>query len=270
MDVQGMKPWLFLETDMAAPVLLPLAGGMACVFTHRRRDRETPNEDAAAIIPGDSDSGVIAVADGLGGQPSGNLAAGLVLQYLAERLDGQHGDEQREAVLNGLEQANAAVLASGQGSASTVAVVGIDGNRVRAYYAGDSMILITGQRGRIKYQSMAHSPIGYAEAAGMLDEESAMFHQERHLVSNMVGTADMHIEISLPLELASYDTVVVASDGVFDNLYPAEVIDLVRTGPLAVAASRLLDRCHERMAAADHDNPHKPDDLAFVLYRRGR
>jgi serine/threonine protein phosphatase PrpC len=265
-----MKARLFLEADMAAPETMPLAGGEACVFTHRRQDRETPNEDAAAVIPGDSDCGVIAVADGLGGQPSGNLAAGLVLRQLAEHVDGQHGDDQREAVLTALELANEAILSGGQGSASTIAVLGIDGNTVRAYHAGDSMILITGQRGRLKYHSMAHSPIGYAEAAGMLDEESAMFHQERYLVSNMVGTTDMRIEISLPLGLAPCDTVVVASDGVFDNLYPAEVIDLVRTGPLAVAASRLLNRCHERMAAADHNNPHKPDDLAFVLYRRGR
>jgi serine/threonine protein phosphatase PrpC len=264
-----MNPHLYLEMDMVAPEILPLAGGEACVFTHRRPGRETANEDAAAIIPGNTDSGVIAVADGLGGLPAGNLAAGLVLQHLSHHVDGQHGDAQREAVLDGLELANEAILASGQGSATTIAVVGIDGITVRAYHAGDSMILITGQRGRIKYQSMAHSPTGYAEASGMLDEESAMFHDERHLVSNMVGMTGMRIEMSPPVEMAPRDTVVVASDGLFDNLYIGEIVDLVRTGPLAQAGTRLLELCRERMVSIDINHPHKPDDLAFVLYRRG-
>jgi serine/threonine protein phosphatase PrpC len=269
MDLAGMKPQLYLEMDMQAPEILPLAGGEACVFTQRRPGRESANEDAAAIIPCNMDSGVIAVADGLGGLPAGNLAAGLALQHLSEHVDGQHGDAQREAVLDGLELANEAILASGQGSATTIAVVGIDGTTVRAYHAGDAMILITGQRGRIKYQSMAHSPTGYAEASGMLDEESAMFHNERHLVSNMVGMAGMRIEMSPPVELAPRDTVVVASDGLFDNLYIGEIVDLVRIGPLEVAAGRLLDRCRERMAGSDSNHPRKPDDVAFILYRRG-
>ncbi len=270
MDLACMKPQLYLEMDMAAPKILPLAGGEACVFTQRRPGRETANEDAAAIIPGNTDSGVIAVADGLGGLPAGNLAAGLALQLLSEHVEHQHGDAQREAVLDGLELANKAILASGQGSATTIAVVGIDGTTLRAYHAGDAMILITGQRGRIKYQSMAHSPTGYAEASGMLDEESAMFHKERHLVSNMVGMTDMRIEMSPPVELAPRDTVVVASDGLFDNLYTGEIVDMVRTGPLADAGTRLLDRCRERMAGPDSNHPHKPDDVAFVLYRRSR
>jgi serine/threonine protein phosphatase PrpC len=268
MELAGMKAQLYLETDMQQPQTLPFAGGEACVFTERRPGRETVNEDAAAVIPLDTDSGILAVADGLGGLPAGNLAAGLALRHLAEHLNGQHGEAQREALLNGLEQANDAILASGQGSATTIAVVGIDGTTLRAYHAGDSMIIITGQRGRLKYQSMAHSPTGYAEAAGMLDEESAMFHSERHLVSNMVGMADMRIEMSPPIELAPRDTVVIGSDGLFDNLYTGEIVDLVRTGPLAEAGRRLLDRCRERMAGADSNHPHKPDDLAFVLYRR--
>lgn len=104
----------------------------------------------------------------------------------------------------------------------------------------------------------------------MLDEETAMFHSDRHLVSNMVGMPDMRIEMSPPVRLAPRDTVVMASDGLFDNLYTGEVVDLVRTGPLAVAGRRLLDRCRERMTDTGSDQPHKPDDLVFVLYRPGR
>jgi serine/threonine protein phosphatase PrpC len=94
-----------------------------------------------------------------------------------------------------------------------------------------------------------------------------MFHRDRHLVSNMVGMPEMRIEMSPPVGLAPRDTLVIASDGLFDNLYTEEIVDLVRTGPLAAAGQKLLERCRERMMQAASDQPHKPDDLTFVLYR---
>jgi len=259
---------LFLGQDMDTPLTVPLADGLACVFTERRPGRETDNEDGAALIPGDADSAVIAVADGLGGLPSGELAAALALQKLADSVAGQSGGAQREAVLSGIEAANAAVLANGQGGGTTIAVVSIDNDTVRAFNAGDSMIVVCGQRGRLKYQSVPHSPVGYAEASGMLSEGAAMFHAERHLVSNMVGMATMRVEVGPFVKLARYDTVVIGSDGLFDNLFVNEVIELVRTGPLEKAANRLLAVCRERMRRVDDDHPHKPDDLAFILFRR--
>ena len=263
-----MIPRLYLGRDMDTPETWSLAGGTACVFTRRRPGRETANEDAAALIPGAADNGVLAVADGLGGLPAGDLASALALQRLGEQVAGQPADAQREAVLTGLEEANAAILASGQGSATTIAVVSIEGEAVRTYHAGDSMIVVCGQRGKLKYQTVPHSPVGYAEAAGMLDEDDAMFHTERHLISNMVGTPAMRVEISPLFRLAPRDTVVIASDGLFDNLYVGEIIDLVRAGPLDAAATRLLAGCQERMLQSVNDHPHKPDDLAFILYRR--
>jgi serine/threonine protein phosphatase PrpC len=262
-----MSTRLYLAMDMDEPQTVPLAGGLACVFTTRRPGRETVNEDAAALIPGDAGSGVIAVADGLGGLPAGSRAAELALQQLAGNLAGQSGDARREAVLTGLEQANAAILANGQGSGTTIAVVSIDRQVIRCYHAGDASVLVCGQRGKLKYQSVSHSPVGYAEASGMMNENEAMFHAERHLVSNMVGMTDMRVEIGPPVRLAPRDTVIAGSDGLFDNLYAGEIIERVRTGPLAVAGARLLDAVRERMLHGDGPQPHKPDDLTFVLYR---
>ncbi len=263
-----MPALLLLATDMSQPLTRPLADGVACVFTESRPGRETPNEDAAALIPGDANSAVIAVADGLGGLPAGSQASALALQQLADAVAGQSGDAQREAVLTGIEAANAAVLGTGQGSGTTIAVVSINNDTVRAYHAGDSMVLVCGQRGRLKYQSVPHSPVGYAEASGMLDEDAAMFHEQRHIVSNMVGMADMRLEIGPVVSLALRDTVVVGSDGLFDNLYLGEIIELVRKGPLDKAGNRLLEACRARMEVDDDVRPHKPDDLSFILFRR--
>ena len=117
---------------------------------------------------------------------------------------------------------------------------------------------------------MAHSPVGYAVESGLIDEEDAIGHAQRHLVSNMVGDPDMRIEIGSPLDLAAYDTVVLATDGLFDNMRRDEIVEAVRTGSLEEAGHRLASSCLRRMTEPSPGLPSKPDDLTFILYRRVR
>ena len=65
----------YFDAQMTTPELMRIAGGLACVFSSRCPGKETPNEDAAAIIPLGNQSAVLVVADGLGGGAAGDLAA---------------------------------------------------------------------------------------------------------------------------------------------------------------------------------------------------
>ena len=67
---------LVLDRDMSEPELHRLADGCAAVFSDRSPGKETPNEDAAALLPIDAGSAVLAVADGLGSQPAGERGRG--------------------------------------------------------------------------------------------------------------------------------------------------------------------------------------------------
>ena len=70
---------------------------------------------------------------------------------------------------------------------------------------------------------------------------------------------------------AGHDTVLLASDGLFDNLFIDEIVDSIRTGPLKDAADRLVERAGKRMSGnGAADQPCKPDDLTIVLFRRRR
>jgi len=212
---------------------------------------------------------VLAVADGFGGQPGGDQAAQLALTALDQAVETAlvAEAELREGILNGFEQANEAVQGLGVGAATTLAVVEIDNGWVRPYHVGDSQILVVGQRGRLKLQTVAHSPVGYAVEAGWLEPGAALHHQERHLVSNMVGSADMRIEIGPALALRPRDTLLLASDGVFDNLHAEEILECIRKGGLSAAAERLADRCRTRMQQPAGGQPSKADDLTFVVFR---
>jgi serine/threonine protein phosphatase PrpC len=103
----------------------------------------------------------------------------------------------------------------------------------------------------------------------MISEEEAIHHKDRHIVSNVVGTQDTHIEIGPRRQLAPRDTLLIASDGLFDNLHVEEIVEIIRKGPLAVAARSLVASVTRRMVDSNGENPSKPDDLTFVLFRTG-
>jgi serine/threonine protein phosphatase PrpC len=259
----------FLDQDLREAAVLPIASGVAAVYTARCPGREPPNEDAAALITCGPESGVLAVADGFGGQPAGEQAARLTLEALARGVEKAvaAGGKLRGGILDGFERANEAVTALGVGAATTLAALEIDNGRVRSYHVGDSMVLIVGQRGKLKLQTVSHSPVGYAEEAGWLEEAEALQHEDRHIVSNMVGSPDMRIEIGSSRKLRPRDTVLLGSDGLFDNLQTEEILEVVRTGRLSDVTVVLSAECDRRMRSPDEGQPSKPDDLTFILYR---
>lgn len=263
-------PVILADTDMQTPELFTVPGGASAAYTHRAPYKhDSGNEDAAACIPLEADSCVLAIADGVGGLPAGASASRTALEELGRALLSRPCNSScRDNILDGFEQANRAVLNLGSGAATTLVVAEIRNGVLRVYHAGDSLALVTGQRGLLKLQTVAHSPVGYAVESGLLDAESALHHAERNLVSNVIGTPDLRIEISTELKLAQFDTVLLASDAVADNLYQKEIIEIIRQGPLSRAAERLVQQCRERMVAENSAEPGHPDDLSLLLFRR--
>lgn len=250
------------------PERIELAGGNVLWSTARSPDKATPNEDALLILELGPHAALLAVADGCGGMPQGELASRTALVTLRDALVDPPADGGWAArVFEAFERAGAAVAALG-GPATTLSAVLLENGLARSYHAGDSPILIFGQRGRRKLEVVAHSPTAYAVEAGFLIEQDALVHESRHVVLNALGTpAGARIEIGAPLRLAPHDTVLVASDGLSDNLYSGETIDLLRAGPLARGLGAVASRCRERMSRAAADLPGHADDLSLLAFR---
>lgn len=263
------------EAQMSDVATLDFVGGTAAVFTTRSPQKPTANEDVAALWPTSPTSGVLAVADGLGGHASGERASRLAIETIQHTIhdalvpvDGQPAPDQlRDAILNGIEAANKVVRELGNGAATTLALVEIQDHTIRTYHVGDSVILLTGQRGKLKLQTIPHSPIGYAVEAGLMNEEDAIHHESRHVISNVIGSEQMRIEIGPTVEMAPRDTLILASDGLLDNLLPNEIVEFVRSGPLDLAVGALVTAAQGRMNNQSGAAPSKPDDLTVIAYR---
>ena len=249
-----------------------IGGGVFIAYTCPSPDKETENEDTVAAIPYGPEAAVLIVADGAGGLPAGKRASLAAVTTLLESLRSAMAEPLllRTAILNGIEAANVAVQELGNGSATTLTVISVEGLTVRAYQIGDSEAMVVGQRGLIKLQTTAHSPTGFAVEAGFLDEREALHHAERHLVSNFLGTTDMRIDIGAEVELRPRDTILLASDGLMDNVHVDEIIERIRTGRLGAAVERVISLADRRMAGTSAGQPSKPDDLSLILFRKVR
>jgi serine/threonine protein phosphatase PrpC len=263
---------ILADVDMARGERFAIGAAEAVVLSLSKPGRDGPNEDAAAVISLGNEVGVAVVSDGAGGHPGGAKAAALAVQAVCDSVAALGGDRAhlRGAIINGFESADRAISELGTGAAATLVVVEIQGTHMRAYHAGDSMVLVTGQRGRIKWLTIPHSPVGYAVEAGLLDRGEALHHEDLHLVSNLLGSQDMRIELGATVSLAPRDTVVLASDGLSDNLHLDEIVECVRKGPLLRAADGLATLGRKRMESPAEGAPSKPDDLTFIAIRRAR
>lgn len=262
---------LFVAAD-GQPVVLEQGGWGQCVAMVRKagmRATDEPGEDAAALVAWANSTCCMLVADGIGGARGGDVASRLTITSVVEqlRLVDSDGLAIQSAVLAGIESSNQQLLARHGGAATTILAAVIDGGELRTYHAGDSDLLVVGQRGKVKHQTISHSPVGYAVEAGVLDARDGFEHEDRHLISNCVGMEAMRVEVASSIRLLKRDTVVLASDGLWDNIPLDEVIEIVRKGPLRRAIERLASRCQQCMLGEDPKVAGKPDDLAILLFR---
>ena len=77
----------------------------------------------------------------------------------------------------------------------------------------------------------------------------------------------MWLEKQEGIELAARDTVLLGTDGLWDNLFLSEIVELIRAGELLDSAEKLARTVIERMESPVTGQPSKPDDVSFILYR---
>jgi serine/threonine protein phosphatase PrpC len=206
--------------------------------THAGKVR-TRNEDACLVR---TDTGLWAVADGMGGHEAGDLASGI----LVDSLD---AIEQPEAALDLLEQCEAQIFRANQRIVdlsrnrrgvtigTTAAVLLVRDKHYACVWAGDSRIYrING--GAIRQVSRDHTEIEELVAAGTLSREDAR-NWPNNVITRAVGVGeDLELEIVTgPAEPG--DIFVICSDGLTKHLRDEEILQYA-VGRNARAACEMM------------------------------
>lgn len=217
-------------------------GLRAAEGTDPGRERDN-NEDRTLL---DTERGIYAVVDGVGGESGGEVAAQMAVDVLRARLSRRTTDTSRlirEAIALANKQiydrAQAEPGLQGMACVMTVAVIdggdGGDHRQATIGHVGDSRLYLL-RRGEIRKVTRDHSPVGIREDAGEISELEAMHHPRRNEIFRDVGSSlrepdeEGFIEIhQIPFDAES--ALLLCSDGLSDLVTSAKILDRVEAWP---------------------------------------
>ena len=200
------------------------------------------NEDAFLDRP---EAGLWAVADGMGGHQSGDVASGLVIRALS----GVDTLAEREALLQDLRQrlisANDALIrlaeerTDGGVIGTTVAIfIGFEGQAI-CLWVGDSRIYLC-RNGTLKQLTRDQSQVEELIKLGLLDREEAEQHPASNVITRAIG-ADPELKVDLVSgALQAGDTYLLCSDGLNKDVSHDQIAALLQQGGSAEAAQSLI------------------------------
>ncbi|MCO4794947.1 MAG: protein phosphatase 2C family protein [Bacteriovoracaceae bacterium] len=230
-------------------------------YLEMNREKTTKNEDVL-FIHGNEKGLVFGVSDGAGGHPKGHKAAKIVGQKVSEYF--HHKDFDKRNMLNLIEKINDEVISLKVGARCTLAMTTIEDNQMRSFSVGDSEIIYWNALGNEIYSNIPHSEVGYRVEAGDVEQKESLDDPNRNIVNNLVGDSTIRIESASKMLMKKGHTILIGTDGVFDNISHESLRELVATGPFKKSFEDLYKYCKEQ-------NPEtwkKNDDIGFTLLRK--
>jgi protein phosphatase len=232
------------------------------------------NEDRFAIV---AEHGLGVVADGMGGEAAGDVAAQMAVELVCEPFaDLAVPGKENEAPPQGtcllllvaaIENANRCIYGVGQqipgwrGMGTTIACVLVCGERAIVAHVGDTRIhrlrdrsLTALTEDHSVYSELVHLGIANPDRP----EECT---KSRHVLTRAVGTrATVEVDTRL-VDVAPSDTFLITSDGLHGVVSQREITEILLAHPS-------LDDAVERLIARAN-NLGGPDNITAVLMRVG-
>jgi serine/threonine protein phosphatase PrpC len=222
--------------------------------------KRTINEDSILV---ETERGLWAVADGMGGHEAGEIASTMVTDALRCLPQVADVDELTSKAVDALREVNRELILlarsgdSRQTIGTTVVGLAVTDGSFRCFWMGDSRayLLRDGEIGRLTHD---HSLVQNLVDAGMLSPDEAETHENANLITRAVGVAE-NCEIDIVSgEVRPGDQFVLASDGLTRVVHDGELADELGRGSPDEVADRLIETVLSRGA---------PDNVSLIIAR---
>lgn len=215
------------------------------------------NEDNYYI---DVPSGLLVVADGMGGHASGEVASRMATDVIRDYFNNLHEGrapivgEYREdysevtnRIGSAIRLANMAVFQASQsdpklqGMGTTIVAVMVDGNRMSIAHVGDSRVYLV-RAGGIEQLTDDHSIVYEQVKRELITKEEAQKSDMKNILTRAVGiAADVEVDFN-ELTLAQGDILILCSDGLSTMVSDDRILSVViSTENPAEACEKLVD-----------------------------
>jgi serine/threonine protein phosphatase PrpC len=207
------------------------------------------NEDSYLAVPP-----IYAVADGMGGHGSGDVASRLAVETLARCV--MLRPLFTEAVLHALEEANRVIISHDGPNRMGTTITGLagletmGGDRLIVFNVGDSRVYrLAGDR--VEQLTVDHSEVQELVLAGVLTPEQARTHPRRNVVTRALGGGPDLVADHWLVPATAGDRFLICSDGLFGELPDDAIAPLLAIANPQQAAGSLVAAAND---AGGHDN----------------
>jgi protein phosphatase len=233
--------------------------------------RRAENQDAFWIPDQDTplDLGALyLVADGVGGQQDGAVAALLAVETVRQEFYElrRQGKPIPDALKEALERANRKIIDEAQKrevrkmGATFVAAVQ-DTNKLIVAHVGDARAYLVRQ-GELRQLTRDDTWVQRQVDAGLISEEEAIKHEFRNVVTQVLGNkAEITVNLSQSHELLADDAILLCSDGLYDIVPDKRLKSLTSENDPQSAARMLVE------AAIDAE---ATDNITAVVFRTSK
>ena len=218
------------------------------------------NQDAFLCRP---EIGLFGVADGVGGQGDGSIAAREVMAALDSIPQGLTASGRLSLARRRLQDVHGALLemTEPRNSATTVVMVMMHEDHFVCLWAGDSRAYLL-RDNELCCITRDHSVVQDLIEAGAITEEQAASDPRRHVITRAVGAGDKDLRIDKATgRILPGDRFLLCTDGLYKTIDAADIVRLL--GAWEDPASTLIEVALSRRAR---------DNVTLVVagYARGR
>jgi len=221
--------------------------------------KHNKSDDRFLIKPFDSGHVLMAVSDGMGGHPAGDLAAEDVMAGLHSI---EHGNENGIlSIVSAINRADITIrsrvqrsmILEGMGATVTAAIL----NRRELWWghAGDSRLYLM-RNGSLRQITKDHSFLQEFVDSGELSEEDAASHPMAHVLDQCVGCLDSGADGG-SFNVSSGDFILLCTDGLYRVVSDQEITS-------ALSSSPDVSSCVNRLLSLTTENG-LPDDTTIIV-----
>lgn len=218
------------------------------VYQVSRKGGREKNEDRMGYCY-TRDSGLFALADGMGGHPEGEVASQLALQTLAAAFQREAKSSLKsplrflqDAILAGHHQLLRYATEKGlvDTPRTTVVACVLQGRAAFWAHCGDSRLYLV-RGGKLVARTRDHSYTELQQTLSQVVPIDAKFN--RSVLFTCLGSPGKPVVDTVgPVTLQTGDRLIVCSDGLWSQLDDEEIVDLLATRSLSDAVPEMVER----------------------------
>jgi serine/threonine protein phosphatase PrpC len=223
------------------------AWGVSFATTSDPGTERGENEDACGWYVENPTHVLVAVADGVSGEAGGEIASRTAIDVtLRSYKESSASWGALKRIYRAAQQANieihdrALVVTELRRMATTLTAVVVEGGMVYAAHVGDSRLYLI-RDNTIVQKTKDQTVVGDRRRLGLLSAERARVHPDRSILTRSLGRELIAAVDRIAFPVAGGDTLLVCSDGLYNVLDDAELLEAVTGKDASKACSDLID-----------------------------